>query len=163
VKTLQQAAIDAFLPLEAEKLYFPQSQFFSSPHWGHPRIGVILAEGSRAMPLKLLLDEGSREFSRGISAGMGKTLTFILPGGVFSRFTVIAGLHPELGARGRVEFAILGDDKPLVSATLNGTEPARRLECRLEGVTRLQLSLSSRGLDSKSNYAIWAEPTLIKP
>lgn len=163
VKTLQQAAIDAFLPLEAEKLYYPQTQFFSSPHWGHPRIGVILAEGSRAMPLKLRLDEGSREFSRGISAGMGKPLTFILPGGVFSRFTVIAGLHPELGARGRVEFAILGDDKPLVSATLNGTDPARRLECRLEGVTRLQLSLSSRGLDSKSNYAIWAEPMLIKP
>lgn len=163
VKTLQQTAIDTFLPMEAEKLYYPQTEFFSSPYWGHPRSGVILAEGSRAQPLKLRLDPEVREFARGISAGMGKTLTFLLPTGVFSRFTVLAGLHPDLGARGRVEFAILGDGKPLASVTLNGSDPARRLECSLEGVNRLQLSLLSRGLDSKSNYAIWAEPLLIKP
>jgi hypothetical protein len=93
---------------------------------------------------------------------MGKSLTFLLPKGVYARFTVLAGLHPELGAKGRVEFTITGDGKPLASITLNGTDPAKLLECDISNVSQLALSLTSRGLDPKSNYAIWAEPTLMK-
>jgi hypothetical protein len=93
---------------------------------------------------------------------MGKSLTFVLPKGVFRRFTVLAGLHPELGAKGRVEFTIHGDGKPLTSITLNGTDAAQKLECELSGVSQLQLMLTGRGLDSKSNYAIWAEPSLMR-
>jgi hypothetical protein len=154
--------IDAFWPLEAEKLHYPQTQFFSSPYWGHPRVGSILAGGTKAVPLKLKLDSGEKEFIHGISAGMGKSLTFVLPKGVFRRFTVLAGLHPELGAKGRVEFTIHGDGKPLTSITLNGTDAAQKLECELSGVSQLQLMLTGRGLDSKSNYAIWAEPSLMR-
>ena len=94
---------------------------------------------------------------------MGKTLTFLLPKNVYARFTVLAGLHPELGAKGRVEFTISGDGKVLSTVILNGTDPAKLLECDVTGVAELQLALTSRGVDAKSNYAIWAEPTLVKP
>ena len=160
---LKQVQIGTFLPLEATSLYYPQSQFYSSPHWGHPRSGVILAGGSKAVPLKLRIGAGGQDFENGISAGMGKPLTFLLPMDVYSRFTVLAGLHPELGAKGRVEFTVSGDGKPLATVILNGTDPARMLECDVTGVSQLQLTLTLRGVDSKSNYAIWAEPTLVKP
>ena len=159
---LKQLQIGAFLPIEAASLYYPQSQFFSSPHWGHARHGVILAGGNKAMPLKLRLESGHKEFANGITAGMGKSLTFLLPKDVYARFFVLAGLHPELGAKGRVEFAITGDGKPLASVILNGTDPAKLLECDVANVSQLALTLTSRGLDPKSNYAIWAEPTLVK-
>jgi hypothetical protein len=86
----------------------------------------------------------------------------LLPKDVYSRFSVLAGLHPELGAKGRVEFTISGDGKVLTTGILNGTDPAKLLECDVAGVREFQLALTSRGLDSKSNYAIWAEPTLVK-
>jgi hypothetical protein len=128
---------------------------------------VVLAEGKRAMPLKLQVNEdGSlkeREFSNGISAGMGRSLTFLLPQGVYSRFKVLAGLHPELGALGKVEFTVSGDGKVLGSAVVGGTDPAHIFECELVGISQLQLSLSAKGGEAKSNYAIWADPVLLKP
>ena len=155
-------SIDTFWPLEAEKLHYPQTQFFSSPYWGHPRVGSILAGGTKAVPLKLQIGTEVKEFAHGISAGMGKPLTFVLPKGVFTRFTVLAGLHPELGAKGRVEFTISGDGKVLKTITLNGSDTAQRLECEVSGISQLQLLLTGRGVDSKSNYAIWAEPLLVR-
>jgi hypothetical protein len=115
------------------------------------------------MPLKLCVGSSNQEFKNGISAGMGKPLTFLLPKDVYARFTVLAGLHPELGAKGRVEFTVSGDGRVLSTIILNGTDPAKLLECDVTGVRELQLTLTSRGVDSKSNYAIWAEPTLVKP
>lgn len=159
---LTRVQIGSFFPLEATSLYYPQSQFFSSPNWGHARSGVILAGGNKDIPLKLCVGSSNQEFKNGISAGMGKPLTFLLPKDVYARFSVLAGLHPELGAKGRVEFTISGDGKVLTTVILNGTDPAKLLECDVMGVTELQLALTSRGVDSKSNYAIWAEPTLVK-
>jgi hypothetical protein len=159
---LSSVSISTFWPLEAPSLFYPQTQFFSSPYWGYPRSGVILEQGSKAVPLKLRLAEGEQEFPHGISAGMGKPLTFLLPKDVFTRFTVIAGLHPQLGKKGRVEFTLNGDGKLLKSVILNGTDPAQPLECDVTSITQLQLTLTSRSLDNKSNYAIWAEPTLVK-
>lgn len=164
---LQSVAIGGFFPLEAENLHYPQSQFFSSPHWGHPRSGVSLAEGTRAVPLRLRVagadGDEVKTFTNGISAGMGRSLTFLLPKNVYSRFTVLAGLHADLGTKGRVEFTITGDGKPLASAIVGGLEPARPLECDLADVARLQLTLAPRGLDAKGNHAIWADPRLRKP
>jgi hypothetical protein len=81
---------------------------------------------------------------------------------VYVRFSVFAGLHPELGANGRVQFTVLGDGRELASATISGSEPCRSLECDLKGVSEVQLSLQSKGGDPKSNYAIWADPILHK-
>lgn len=165
--SLRSVAIGSFFPLEAENLHYPQSQFFSAPHWGYPRSGFALADGRRAVPLKLRVagSKGveSKTFPNGISAGMGKSLTFVLPEKVYARFTVLAGLHADLGATGRVEFAIAGDGKPLGSALVAGAEPAVALECDISGVSRLQLTLTSRGLDAKGNHAVWADPLLWKP
>lgn len=159
---IERVPIGAFWPLEAENLYFPQKQFSGAPAWGHARSGVILAEGKHAQPLVLrIAGAGEQTFSDGISAVMGKPLTFHLPRGVYSRFNVLAGLHPALGEKGKVEFTISGDGKPLASAIIAGTEPAHRFECDLTDIGEIQLSLTSKG-DSKSAYAIWAEPVLIK-
>ena len=160
---LKEVPIGSFFPLEAASLYYSQTQFFSSPNWGCPRSGVILAGGNKDIPLQLCVGSGNQEFKNGISAGMGKPLTFLLPKDVYSRFKVLAGLHPELGEKGRVEFTINGDGKVLSTVILNGTDPARLMECDVSGVSELQLMLTSRGVDAKSNYAIWAEPTLVKP
>lgn len=164
--SLQRVDISTFWPVEAASLYYPQAQFFSSPYWGFPRVGVTLEGGKKAVPLRLKIAETGepveKDFVSGISAGMGRTLTFQLPQDVYSRFTVFGGLHPTLGAKGRVEFTIQGDGKPLASAIVSGADPAKAFECDLTGVSLLQLSLTSRGLDAKSNYAIWAEPALIK-
>jgi NPCBM/NEW2 domain len=154
---LHHTSIGAFFPTEAVSLYYAQSQFFSSPYWGHARSGVILVEGKRAVPLKLKIARDGSEleqtFTNGISAGMGKPLTFLLPRGVYARFSVFAGLHPELGTEGKVQFTILGDGKELATATVSGKEPAQSLECDLKGVSELQLSLQSKGGEPKSNYA----------
>ncbi|QOV90459.1 NPCBM/NEW2 domain-containing protein [Humisphaera borealis] len=166
-KSLRRVAIGGFFPLEAASLYYPQSQFYSSPHWGHARSGVILAEGKKAMPLRLRVSDGDgtaeREFTNGVSAGMGKSLMFHLPRGTYARFSVLGGLHPQLGEKGKVEFAVIGDGKTLASAIVAGTEPAHAFDCDISGVAELKLSLTSRGSEPKSNYAIWAEPLLIKP
>jgi hypothetical protein len=147
-------------------LYFPQSEFSSSPNWGCAHSGVVLAGGTKEAPIKLRIEKDGgiveKEFTDGISPAAGRSLTYSVPVGVYQRFTVLAGLHPELGAKGRVEFIIKGDGKQLASAVVNGEEPAHLFDCDITGVAQLQLLVTSRGPDVKSNYAIWAEPTLVK-
>jgi len=75
---------------------------------------------------------------------------------------VLAGLQAELGSKGKVDFKILGDGKPLASAVVSGGDPAHVFECDITGVTQLQLAATPSGSDPKSNYAIWAEPKLLK-
>jgi hypothetical protein len=120
-ESLNTVGIGSFFPLEAVNLYFPQSEFSSSPNWGYARSGVVLEGGTKEVPLKLRIEkDGSvveKEFTDGISAAVGKSLTYLVPAGVYQRFTVLAGLHPELGAKGRVEFTINGDGKQLASVT----------------------------------------------
>ena len=165
-ESLRAIGIARHFPLEAVNLYFPQTHFFSSPYWGHARSGVVLEDGTKEVPIKLRIQEKEsaveKEFADGISTGMGRALTYLLPQGVYQRFTVLAGLHPKLGAKGKVEFKILGDGKPLTSAIVSGDDPAQMLDCDITGVTQLQLTTASRGPDPKSNYAIWAEPKLSK-
>jgi hypothetical protein len=93
---------------------------------------------------------------------MGKPLTWHLPPSVYRRFTSLVGLQLELGQKGRVEFTVLGDGKSLATVTLNGTDPAHEFDCDITGVKLLRLSTISRGLDPKSNYAVWADPQLVK-
>ncbi len=165
-ESLCTVGIAAFFPLQAVNLYFPQSEFFSSPYWGHARRGVVLEGGTKEVPIKLRVEKdggvAEREFIDGISVGMGKSLTYQVPVGVYQRFTVLAGLHPELGAKGRVAMTIKGDGRQLASLTLDGGQPARALDCDIAGVKQIQLVAISRGSNAKSNYAIWAEPMLLK-
>jgi hypothetical protein len=165
-ESLRTVGIAAHFPLEAVNLYYPQTHFFSSPYWGHACSGVVLEGGTKEIPIKLVIQQKesmeTKEFADAISTGMGRALTYLLPPGTYQRFTVLAGLQAELGAMGKVEFAILGDGKPLASATVSGSDPAHRFECDITGVKELQLNATGRGTDPKSNYAIWAQPTLLK-
>jgi hypothetical protein len=166
VKSLGSVSISTYWPVEAVNLYYPQTHFFSSPYWGHACSGFTLEGGTKPTPLKLRLQEkdgiNERTIDKGISTGMGKPLTWLLPKGVYQKFTVLAGLQVGLGEKGRVEFSVLGDGKVLATAIVNGTDPAHAFECDIAGVTQLQLAAAGKGLDAKSNYAVWAEPMLVK-
>lgn len=163
---LRTVSIAAFWPEEALSLFYPQTHFSSSPNWGHARVGVVLEGGTKIVPIKLRVLENEaaveKTFTDGISTVMGKPLSWHLPKGVYRRFTVLAGQQAGLGDKGRVEFTLLGDGKPLTAATLNGTDPAKALECDVSNLSQLQLTAVGRGLDAKSNYAVWAEPVLHK-
>lgn len=165
-ESLLSAGIARLWPLEAVHLYYPQTHFFGAPYWGHARVGVVLEEGKKAVPIRLRIPAANgveeKSFSEGISTGMGKPLSWLLPKGTYRKFTTWAGLQAGLGDKGRVEFSILGDGKPLASIVVKGTEAAHRFECDVTGVSQLQLNVVSRGLDAKSNYAVWAAPTLVK-
>jgi hypothetical protein len=154
------ADIASYWPLEAESLYWPQKQFFSQPHWGHPQVNACLADGRTSHPLSLLRDGAPYTPSSGISVGIGKPVSYLLPKGSFRRFTVSVGLHAELGKTGRVEFRLLVDDKLSKSVILNGTDSAEAWDCNITGASRIQLSCENRGLQGKAAYAIWAEPRL---
>ncbi|MEI7947391.1 MAG: NPCBM/NEW2 domain-containing protein [bacterium] len=166
---LATADISPFYPLEAIDLFFAQAKFLSSPYWGHSHHGYVLAGGTNAIPLKLRVNDSgavtSKEFASGISTGSGanSSLTYLVPQNVFKRFIVLAGLHPELGAKGGVEFSVSGNGKLLANTCVTGDQPAHRFTCDLAGVTNLQLLVTAtKGSDPKSNYAIWAEPRLLK-
>jgi hypothetical protein len=165
-KPLGAVSISTYWPVEAVNLYYPQTHFFSSPYWGHACSGFTLEGGAKPTPLRLRLQDKDgiheRTIDKGISTGMGKPLTWLLPKGVYQKFTVLAGLQAGLGAKGRVEFTVLGDGKVLAGATVNGTDPAHSFECDIAGVMQLQLAAAGKGLDPKSNYAVWAEPVLRK-
>ncbi len=163
---LRSVSIAGFWPEEALSLFYPQTHFSSSPNWGHARVGMVLEGGNKIVPIKLRVAEKEaaveKIFADGISTVMGKPLSWHLPKGVYRRFTVLAGLQAGLGDKGRVEFLILGDGKPLTTAIINGADPAKPLECDISNVSQLQLNTLGRGLDAKSNYAVWAKPMLRK-
>ena len=163
----QRVGVSSFWPMEAVNLFYPQSHFFSAPFWGHAFSNVVMEKGTKAVPIKLRVagEDGGvseKQFAEGISTGMGKSLTFHLPKGVYRRFTVVAGLQAGIGDQGKVEFTVLGDGKPLANAIVSGGEPALDLACEIRDVAQLQLKVVSRGSDAKSNYAVWAEPVLEK-
>lgn len=162
----EHAGLSTLWPVEAVHLYYPQSHFFSSPFWGHAASNLVMEGGVKAVPIRLRVAAGGsvieRQFSEGISTGMGKALTFHLPKGVYQRFTAFAGLQSGIGDKGRVEFTVLGDGKPLASTIVSGMDAAHAFDCDVSATSLLQLNVVSRGLDPKSNYAVWAEPVLAK-
>jgi hypothetical protein len=161
-ETLRSVSIAAFWPVEAVNLYYPQSHFFGSPYWGHARVGTVLEGGTKAVPLRLRISDKEKEFADGLGTGIGRPLTWLIPKGVYQRFSVLGGLHPQLGAKGRIELTILGDGRPLATAIVGGSDPAQLFDCDITGISQLQLAVAARGSDPKRNYAIWAEPMLLK-
>ena len=132
------APISTFWPLEAVHLYYPQTHFFSSPYWGHACSGFTLEGGTKPMPLRLRLQakEGIVEtvIANGISTGMGKPLTWHAAEGCVSDASRCSpDFRSGFGDKGRVEFTVLGDGKPLATSTVNGTDPAHAFECDICG------------------------------
>ena len=163
----QTADLSAFAPLEAPNLYLPQTSFFSKPYWGHATRGVILNGGTNAVPLRLSVTENGqqtvRTFESGIGTGTGSSLSYLIPTNVYQRFTAQVGLHSELGVAGSVTFEVFGNGRSLARlGPITGGMSAQAVDVTLAGVTNLQLTATSAGGDGKGNYAVWAEPRLVK-
>ncbi len=156
----------AAIPLEAPQLYLPQAAFFSAPYWGFARSGVALEVGTRPVPLKLRVAADGTVVERTLTAGLGtgtrSILTYLVPPGVYTRFTALAGLHADLGRTGHVKLEVLGDGRPLAAVELTGDQPAHAFDCPLDQVTRVQLVATSRGGDGQGNHVVWGEPCLRK-
>jgi len=147
--------------------YYPQHTFFSDPYFGYPIANAILEKGQRLRPLELLVprDGTVRKtvFAKGIGAGTQTRVSYALPERVFDRFECWLGIHPDLGAEGKVAFRIYADGEAVFnSGTMAGGEPARRVVLPLTSVQVLSIVVESRNDKRGHNYAIVAEPELFK-
>ncbi|MDD4870180.1 MAG: NPCBM/NEW2 domain-containing protein [Kiritimatiellae bacterium] len=164
---LQRFDISSQISLESTNLFRPQAAFFGRPYWGYPQSGVILRDGTNAVPLVLRVEKTNgvekKQFASGIGTGTRSSLTYLVPPNVYQRFEALVGLHAELGTKGNVVFEVSGNGKSLARiGPVTGDMPAKRVDVPLDGVTNLQLVVTSGGGDGKGNYAIWAEPQLVK-
>jgi hypothetical protein len=164
---IEETALGRFFPLEAPALYYPQKQFFGSPHWGHPTHGYLLRDGEHEEPLRLKIREEAgkeqvRIFPQGISTGGRSSLTYTLPEGVFRQFQVFVGLQAALGDDGEAEFSVEGDGRALASVTVRGEQGGMRIRCDITGVRQLRLVTHGRSSNAKQNYTVWGDPVLSK-
>ncbi len=165
-QTLNRIDLSLWSPQEAPDLYMPQSVFFGKPHWGHATLGVTM-NNKVAVPLQLnVLEHGKpvmKTFVSGIGTGTRSVLTYEIPSDVYTRFTALAGLHAALGKNGKVLFEISGNGRRLaLLGPITGDMPAQQIDVSLEGINRIQLTVTSAGGDGTGNYAIWADPKLCK-
>lgn len=164
---LQTTDLSAFAPNEAASLYPPQASFFSKPYWGHALRGVILDGKGESASLRLNVPDGdstvARTFESGIGTGTRSVLSYTIPPGVYKRFTVWAGLHADFGASGHVRFDVAGNGRSLVRLDpVKGNTTAIRVDVPLEGIAELRLTVTSAGGDGSGNFAVWADPRLVK-
>ena len=166
VISLQQADLSTRIPLEAPNLAIPQSAFFSKPYWGHATRGVALREGKVSVPIRLVTSQnalGDAPLKDAVAVGTRAILTYMVPLGVYDRLEVWAGLHADLGTSGNVNFEIKGSDgKTLAKTQVLGDQPAHLLTVPLTGLASIQLITTAGSTDSTSNYAVWAQPRLLK-
>ena len=156
---LKQIDMAEFFPLEAPKLYMPQSNFFGKPYWGFARANTVLKDGKEAVPLKLK----NKTITSCIGTGTHSTLTYLLPANIYKSFKVTVGLHPDLGKTGSVIFEIKGNGKTLKKTDpISGADTAQLIDVPLTDITELQLTAKAATKDAGGNYAIWGEPTLVK-
>lgn len=117
------------------------------------------------LPLQLPGPQGPQSFARGLGMGVPFALSYALaPGGVFTRFTALVGLHPAAGKGGAVRFAVKvnGAVAATVGPVMAG-EPGQRLEVPLPAdpvVTLTLVTEAGPGSSESDNLAVWAEPTL---
>jgi len=123
--------------------------------WERARLRLRVADGGGQPAVKT--------FATGWGTGTRSSLSFPVPPEVYGRFRVRAGLHAELGASGQVRFEVLGNGRRLAAVgPLAGKTPSKLIDVAVAGVTNLQLVATSAGGDGSGNYAVWAEPQLVK-
>ena len=134
---------------------------------GHALRGAILDGKGEPAPLRLNVPDGdatvARTFETGIGTGTRSVLSYTIPPGVYTRFTVWAGLHADFGASGHVSFDVAGNGRSLVRLEpVKGNTTAARVDVPLEGITELRLTVTSAGGDGSGNFAVWGDPRLVK-
>jgi hypothetical protein len=154
-------------PLEMiRQSYFPQFSYFSDPYFGYPMSGGIMdGDEKRALKIVLLEDGQTRErtFQRGLGLGTTSRLTYALPNKVYDGFECWVGLHSSLGKEGNVVFRVFVDGEAVFySGPMAGQDPARKVKLPIWNAREISVVVESRNTQRGKNYAVIAEPTLIK-
>lgn len=146
------------MPLEADRLVYPQSAYFWDPYWGCPTRDFTFRDGKERLPLALRRN-GVRTEVKGLGFGT-KEYSWFLPKGVFRRFTAECGLHADLadGATATVEVRINGASR--TTFPLRGGDDARALDLTLPAdATNLAIRVAGDRAVRKT-YFVFGNPEL---
>jgi hypothetical protein len=83
-------------------------------------------------------DLGTQSFNKGLAVRSRTELVYRLPSG-YRRLNAIVGIDPATRASGNVRLEIIGDDRPLVSTDVAGTDSPRAIDLDIAGVKRLKI------------------------
>lgn len=118
-------------------------------------------------PFGLALSMNGKEmsFEKGYGLGPPCEINFILPKGVYGKFSTTVGINSRLGAKTGIKFGVCGDGKEIAGINCKGIPDSGILEVPMEGVRRL--TLRTIPYDSKTPYpdnthAVWGNPILSK-
>ena len=118
--------------------------------------------------LQVLSDDGVTSFDRGVGMGTPFALRWTFgPAGVYSRFSVTVGLHPESATEAATVFRLLanGEEIPHTEPITAG-EPGRALEVILPaGGDAIELTLQTQlpeDVSGEGCLAVWGAPRLLK-
>jgi hypothetical protein len=87
--------------------------------------------------LASVTNAGVQTFQKGLAVRSRTELVYRLPAG-FRRLNAIAGIDPVTRAGGHVRIEILGDDRPLLSTDISGSDAPRTIDLDIAGVKRLK-------------------------
>lgn len=101
-------------------------------------------------------------FRKGLGVHSKSELTYALDG-KFSRVQAVIGIDDEVGKKGNVIFAVLGDGKELYRSPeiVGGADPVA-LDVKLEGVSRLTLRVDFGRDFHIADHADWADARLVR-
>lgn len=168
VGRLRARDLSSLTPLQVvNQSYFPQYTYFNDPYFGYPVVNGILEEGKTMRRLELsVVQEGqirTASFDRGLGLGTHSLLTYALPENVYDRFECLVGLHKRLGEKGKVVFRFYADGEAVFySGLMTEDDPAQRVNLDIWGVRQLSISVETRSDRRGHNYAVVAQPILIK-
>jgi hypothetical protein len=110
---------------------------FTEPRLDHSAYGgpLTLSSGDE---LSSSPSAGLQTFTKGLAIRSRTELVYRLPVG-FRRLTAMAGIDPATRASGDVRLEILGDNQPLLSTEIGGTDPPRTIDVDIAGVKQLRI------------------------
>jgi len=108
------------------------------------------------------LELRGKKFRKGLGVHSKSEITYGLAG-KFSRFQAVIGIDDEVGKKGSVVFAVLGDGKELYRSPeiVGGGEPVA-LDVKVEGVGRLTLRVDFGRDFHIADHADWADARLVR-
>ena len=129
-------------------------------------VGAIHADSTVASPrtarnvVGMNLRISGVSYDNGIGVFAPCLLEYAL-NGQFSKFTADAGIDAATEGGGSVVFVIYGDGEKLWSSGLvTGLDKAKPVDVNVEGVRRLQLTVTDGGDGNRLDAADWADATL---
>lgn len=125
--------------------------------WGRPTYN----RGPLDRDHSTFLTVGGRIFGKGIHAHAPSRIAYDL-GGVWTRFTVKAGVMDHSRFGGTVQFQIVGDGKVLANSSTLRCLQLHEFSLDVTGVRTLSLEASDGGDGAKNDWAAWLDPKLTR-